>query len=553
MRLARAVALTLCVFLAACSERPTGPEMGEPVAAISDGANEGNDHFFFLPPMVPDPIVSGTFDGSQEPWIEICVWEGSSCGAGLEIYNMATGPGSETIRVNATDEHYIVNWHSDETLERFPLGPGESYRIRVLVGAQLLGYADVEVVDNGKQLKNVETDEYIPLLDGRTLPIKFRIEEGFDSGEGGGEMVTSGYIHSCAVDTNGDAYCWGHNAYGKLGTGYFSPRENTPQLVTGGHTFKSVSTGRDHTCGVTTSGDAYCWGNNFHGQLGIGSISYPFAEATPMLVTGGHSFESVSAGRYHSCGVTTAGDAYCWGGNYDGQLGTGSISYKNPTPLLVTGSLTFEALSIGLDHTCGLTTAGVGYCWGNNFYGQVGDGTNGSTNSQRPSPTLILGGHTFQSLDAGQYHSCGLTTNSDAYCWGSNFNGQLGTGFTSLWENSPQLVTGGHSFESVSAGGFHSCAVTNSGAAYCWGQNLNGQLGTGFVSSYPYYWETTPMLVTGGQTFQWVSAGAYHTCGTTTSLDAYCWGANGSGQLGDGAFTEQSAPVFAFDLDPVIS
>lgn len=256
----------------------------------------------------------------------------------------------------------------------------------------------------------------------------------------------------------------------------------------------------------------------------------------------------MSAGEWHGGGLTTGGDAYCWANSTWGQPGTGSIIiYANPTPLPVTGGLTFGALSTFYRHTCGLSTAGVGYCLGANNYGSVGDGTNGGTNTTKPSPTLILGGCTFQSLDAGQYHSCGVTSNGDAYCWGQNYRGQLGTGSTSLVENSPQLVTGGHSFESVSGGGLHSCAVTNSGAVYCWGTNWYGQLGNGSTTN-----ETIPVMITGSQTFRRVSAGFYHTYATTTSLDAYCWDYNFWGQLGDGTFASRSAPAFTFDLDPAI-
>jgi alpha-tubulin suppressor-like RCC1 family protein len=457
---------------------------------------------------------------------------------------METGPGPETVRVVPEEEHYIVNWHTDEILTNFPLQEGEHYRIRVLVGGQLLGFADVAVVNSRNELKNVDTDQLIPLKDGRTLPIKFRIEEGALVS---GEIVSAGLAHSCTVDASGDAYCWGWNLYGQLGTGSTSPYyQPTPVAVSGGHTFQSVSAGHYHTCGVTTDDDAYCWGYNYYGQLGTGSTS-PWRQPTPVAVSGGHTFQSVSAGYYHTCGVTTDGDAYCWGYNGYGQLGIGHTSYSQPTPVAVTDGHTFQSVNTLGQHTCGLATDGI--CWGDNSAGQVGDGTFGSTDPTKPSPTAVGGGHTFQSLDAGWRHSCGVTTAGEAYCWGHNYYGQLGTGWTSVRHPNPTAVTGGLSFQHVSAG-FHSCGLATNGAAYCWGPNHYGQLGDGTTTGPPDFWKASPVAVIGGHTFQSVSAGLIHSCGATMANDGYCWGHNGYGQVGDGTYTNRSSPVLVLDLDP---
>jgi internalin A len=170
-----AFALTL-----ACGDGPNLDPLAPPgpQPLISDAVHdlEGNEHFFWLPPMVGDPgAFSGDFDGTLSPSVEICELDGADCLAPLvATFTMTTGPGSETVRVSADDQHYIVNWHTDE----FNLDDTKTYRIVAQVDGQELGYADVDVVNNGSQLKNVDTNEYIPLKDGRTLPIKFRIEEG---------------------------------------------------------------------------------------------------------------------------------------------------------------------------------------------------------------------------------------------------------------------------------------------------------------------------------------------------------------------------------------
>jgi len=157
--------------------------------------------------------------------------------------------------------------------------------------------------------------------------------------------------------------------------------------------------------------------------------------------------------------------------------------------------------------------------------GELGDGTT----VERTSPTPVAGGLTFAQLGrVGFYHTCGVTFDGAAYCWGDNTWGQLGDG-TTTWEPSPVLVAGGLTFAAVSAGSYHTCGVTSGGAAYCWGGNSAGELGDGTFTQ-----RTSPVAVAGGLMFATVSAGDSHTCGVTTGGAAYCWGDNPSGQLGNG-------------------
>jgi alpha-tubulin suppressor-like RCC1 family protein len=203
--------------------------------------------------------------------------------------------------------------------------------------------------------------------------------------------------------------------------------------------------------------------------------------------------------------------------------------------VLVPGEFTFAQLSAGYGHECGVTPAGAAYCWGVNFSGELGAGTNNSA----LFPTLVLGGLTFAQVSAGQYRTCGVTTAGAAYCWGQNFAGQLGDG-TTTDRTSPVPVLGEFTFAQVSVGpvGLHNCGVTTVGAAYCWGWNALGQLGDGTTTD-----RTSPVPVLGGLTFARVSAGNGHTCGVTTDGVAYCWGNNNYGQLGNGTTTNSSVPV----------
>jgi alpha-tubulin suppressor-like RCC1 family protein len=348
--------------------------------------------------------------------------------------------------------------------------------------------------------------------------------------------VSAGHVHTCRVTAEGEAYCWGDGEEGELGNGTAADKL-VPTLVSGGLTFASVSVGLTiwydhHTCGVTTAGEAYCWGTGEKGQLGNGSTE---GQWVPTPVSGGLRFTRVSAGGEHTCGVTTAGEAYCWGNGDKGQLGNGTTDNK-PVPTPVAEGLTFASVSAGEDFTCGLTTAGKAYCWGAGLFYRLG---NGSTDD-RYVPTPVSGGLTFDLVSSGEvYHACGVTTGGEAYCWGSGTAGKLGDGSTSPHNQPfPLLVSGGLTFSTVDAGFFHTCGVTTGGQAYCWGRGDQGRLGHGSTDT-----KSVPTLVSGGLTFATVSAGAYYTCGLTTTGAAYCWGSGASGQLGNGSKDDKYVPT----------
>jgi alpha-tubulin suppressor-like RCC1 family protein len=280
-----------------------------------------------------------------------------------------------------------------------------------------------------------------------------------------------GYAQSCGVATGGAAYCWGMNLNGKLGDGTIEDR-SSPAAVQGGLSFASINSGFFHACGLTSSAAAYCWGYNNTGQLGNGGPLE--GSATPVPVAGGHTFTSVSTMNFHTCATTTDNALYCWGSNNSGALGGGMIGQPETTPLRVAPGLSFASVSAGFSHTCALTTAGVAHCWGSNAGGKLGDGTTTS----RITPAPVNGGLTFAAVTAGGDHTCGLTIAGTAHCWGSNAHGQLGDGTTTT-RTIPTAVAGGLTFTMISAGFAHTCGRTTAGTIHCWGWNERGQIGDG--------------------------------------------------------------------------
>jgi alpha-tubulin suppressor-like RCC1 family protein len=351
--------------------------------------------------------------------------------------------------------------------------------------------------------------------------------------------LTVGVVHACTVTSAGGAYCWGLNNHGQLGDGTTTNR-TTPVAVTGDIVFASIEGGVDHTCGLTAAGEAYCWGRNNVGQVGDSTVT---RRLEPVLVVGDHTFVAIDVGWDHTCGVSsTSRDAYCWGYNNTGQLGDGT-RLNTSVPVVTFGAslLGFTSVNAGGRHSCALAPNGTAYCWGLNHQGQVGD----DTKTTRFIPTAVSGGHTFQSLainnDPNWESTCGVTRENEAYCWGLNNYGQLGSGTTGGDATVPMRVFGGLAFAVVSAGRDHSCGVTTTGEAYCWGRNEHGQLGNGLAGGDQG--RNTPTLVTGDHAFRYVAAGQSFSCGITLDDEIYCWGRNHYGQLGIGSTASSSEPV----------
>ena len=308
-----------------------------------------------------------------------------------------------------------------------------------------------------------------------------------------------------------------------------------------------LSAGPNQTCALTSGRGVECWGYNYNGELGDGTT---VNRKTPVSVSGLSSgVAAVSAGNSHTCVVTSAGGAKCWGDNAYGELGDGTTANRK-TSVDVTG-LTSGVIDISADfisghNTCVLTEAGAVKCMGWNYYGQLGDGT--TTNRKLPVDVTGLSSG-VKAISDGSSQSCALTTGGGVKCWGDNYYGQLGDG-TTINRKTPVDVTGLTSgVKAISAGSVQTCALTTGGGAKCWGYNSSGELGDGTTVN-----RKTPVDVTGLTSgVIAISAGQAYSCALTTGGGVKCWGNNLYGQLGDGTTVNRKTPVDVTGLTSGIS
>ncbi len=251
---------------------------------------------------------------------------------------------------------------------------------------------------------------------------------------------------------------------------------------------------------------------------------------------------SVAGGLAHTCALTTAGGLKCWGANAVGQLGNG-LWDSSSSPVDVTGLASgVRAVTAGGAHACASLTAGGVTCWGLNTWGQLGSAAVSISSLPVAVPGLT---GVVSSVAAGYSHTCAVSATGGVTCWGANSVGQLGHG-DRVWSMTPVDVTRlGGGVSAVSAGGDHACALTSAGAVLCWGANFSGQLGNGTTTLS----STTPAPVVGLTSgVRAVAAGNSHTCALTAAGGVMCWGSNGTGALGNGLWTSSTTPVAVVGL-----
>jgi alpha-tubulin suppressor-like RCC1 family protein len=363
-------------------------------------------------------------------------------------------------------------------------------------------------------------------------------------------QIDAGTNSTCALAAKGAVYCWGANGSGQLGNGT-STQSNVPAAVStsgvlSGVTVTQVTVGSVFACALGSTGAAFCWGANGNGELGNGTAGITF-NPLPVAVTTSITFTQLAAGAGSACALSSTAAAYCWGVNGNGQLGNGTTTQSNvPAAVSTSGVLSGVALTQitgGSNFTCVLGRSGAAYCWGAGASGQLGNNTTAQSNVPVAVYSAgVLSGVSLAQLSAGTNASdiCALSTAGYAYCWGINNGGQLGNPDTSLNFKVPVAVLAPEL--TVSAGGTHACTIRSAGA-FCMGDNTYGELGNGSTTSSSVPVAVTTSGVLSGKTLTQVSAGVGFTCALDTTGTAYCWGQNGSGQLGNGSTTNSSVPV----------
>ncbi|MBX7185156.1 MAG: hypothetical protein K1Y01_08450, partial [Vicinamibacteria bacterium] len=342
--------------------------------------------------------------------------------------------------------------------------------------------------------------------------------------------ISAGGLHTCALTGQGGARCWGGNALGAVGDGTTTDRWVATAVSTLADGAKGISAGGADTCALSASGGASCWGSNGNGQLGDGTHN---DRPTPTRVsTQSWEVASTDPGNTHTCALTDAGGVRCWGKNTSGELGDGTTT-ERAIPVDVVGLQSgVIAIAAGEAHTCALTQSGAVKCWGFNFQGQLGDGTT----TERHTPVSVIGLETgVIAIATGAHHTCAVTSSGGAKCWGLAAQGQIGDGFTinrSVPVNVVGLTSG---VTAISAGSYGACVLTTGGGVRCWGYNLSGQLGDGTTTSR--LTSVSALGLTAGVAK--VDAGLTHTCAVLQTGEAMCWGSNSRGQLGDGTTTDR--------------
>ena len=650
MLVAAVLATNACVD----SHPATAPRSATPEGIrrlIVDGAHGGNPRFFFLEPLSDYADDAGSFDAELSPTVTICLLDDAraACtGAPIVTFTRTSGPDGEVVRVDGSK--YKVNWHAS----RFTLADGHVYRIVVSVAGAQLGVADVLVSRNGESRNNSSNSDAITVMNGdRTLPIAFRIDVGLvttvslspgeatlstgatqqfvataydahgvmivgravtwtssnpsivtvsstgqatavsagsavvsatiDGMVGSANLTVSqpfvrgvlaaGWYHTCRVSNTGAAYCWGEGSSGQLGNGA-STRSPVQVAVSmsgmQGRVFASVSAGSYHSCGLTRDGTVYCWGSNDFGELGDGTTT---SSNVPVQVQGG-PFAFLASGSRNSCAIDTAGLLFCWGANVMGQLAIGSSDQgAHPLPTLVDAPNPLHFSSVALNGVailngeaviCGVSTGGAAYCWGafnEKYLGTVNltapATCAGITCALRPSRVDL--NLPVTDVIVGGVQGCALVSGGDAYCWGTNLLGALGSGSTPMPTCGGDPFTGGVGpcsptpirvasstpFARLGQGFNFACALSTTGAGYCWGDDSYGQLGT--IASESCFGgrapcATAPIPMNTAVRFKLLASGVYHGCGLGTDDIVYCWGTSYDGELGDG--TVSSTPRY---------
>jgi len=337
--------------------------------------------------------------------------------------------------------------------------------------------------------------------------------------------------HTCMV-RDARAFCWGNNEHGQLGIGDQAERLSPARIGTG-NDWLQITTGEEHTCGIRAPGALYCWGRNQAAQLGVGDTD---PRSTPTQIASELSWRSVACGGDSCCAIDSNDQLYCWGDNAEGKLGQldGPGAPDAARPVRVDDTR-WRRVDVGQGHVCAIREAGTLHCWARNTTDELGLGP--SSPGQVRGPTQVGDASDWIDISGSQHSSCGVRANGTLFCWGLNSFFEVGSPNLEEGVALPRQVGTDRDWVAVGAGWFHTCAQKSSGALFCWGRAIEGQLGQGGGDPIE---PPTKVL---SATFDRVALGNFHTCAATTEGALQCWGANDDGQLGAGDTERRYEPA----------
>ncbi len=353
--------------------------------------------------------------------------------------------------------------------------------------------------------------------------------------------------HVCRV-TDAGTSCWGQGTLGQLGNGT-TQSAGEPVAVAGAPVFTTIAAGFTHTCALDAQGVAWCWGSNLGGELGTGTLADESCgglpcQTRPVQVSSSERFTQLAAGNGFTCGLVASGAVLCWGYNDKGQLGTTADTETcdgircSRTPIASGRSEdTYRRITAGQSHLCALNAEGEAWCWG--YDGHTVDGAH--VHRFSPEPALNSDSLKLVAISSGGYHTCALRKNGDAWCWGLD---AIGAGPDILEADHPVPVVGNHRFQAIQAGQISTCGLEKDGRIFCWGSNSTGSVGVEPVGSTVLF--DSPQEISGNLRFTSLSGGGGTFCGETTSGSLACWGRGSDGQLLNGAADSSTPVVLSF-------
>ncbi|WGL60488.1 SGNH/GDSL hydrolase family protein [Pigmentibacter sp. JX0631] len=349
--------------------------------------------------------------------------------------------------------------------------------------------------------------------------------------------ISLGKQHSCALNLN-EIYCWGDNHYFQLGDSGVD--SSIPKKINNIKNISKIYSGSDHSCAVTENGLVYCWGANSFNQVSVEDSDKSKLTFNLNSKLNLKYIAQMALGEHHTCALNKSGEVYCFGDNQFSQFPELNVESKEKLPLKIVNLPKIKEISAGENHTCALSEDNIIYCWGKNDNGQLG---NVFTNAKKSDVVRVSNINNVRQISAGGNTTCALNSIGNVYCWGSNEFGQIGTdpnlGKKSYSE--PQKIKQLENILMITVGENHVCALNSENLVYCWGGNLNksfqlGQFTRDITNHIP---KEVPNLIN----VQSISAGSFHTCALTSDTSIYCWGSNFQGQLGNGTFQETIGPT----------